>query len=212
MKNLFFVFLTVFFIVSCSDGSKNKNDEDIVNDVDQISTTDNELTDTDHPDENSDESEDNVKDGESSDGDQKTQGAEGQECYDDSTCDAPYECREDICINPQGEEGKKCYDDGTCNEGLFCEDDVCISKGGLGQDCYDDDTCEDPFVCESGGCFRTGQFITKWKTDETPYYPGYDSDNPNRIYLPLVENGTYNFTVKWGDGTLKIKLQSGMIL
>ena len=38
-------------------------------------------------------------------------------------------------------------------------------------------------------------FITTWKTDN----PGGSEDN--QITLPLVADGTYDFTVDWGDGT-----------
>lgn len=37
-------------------------------------------------------------------------------------------------------------------------------------------------------------FITQWKTDN----PGMTEDN--QIRLPTVENGSYDFTVDWGDG------------
>ena len=78
MKNFFIVFLAIFFAVSCSDSSNKTNDDELVNDIDQISTTDNDLTDTDQPDETNDEVGDNEKDDESSDADQETQGGEGQ--------------------------------------------------------------------------------------------------------------------------------------
>jgi len=41
----------------------------------------------------------------------------------------------------------------------------------------------------------TEKFITVWKTDLE------DAENPNQITLPLVENGTYDFIVRWGDGS-----------
>ena len=41
----------------------------------------------------------------------------------------------------------------------------------------------------------TNAFITVWKTDN----PGESADN--QITLPLVEAGSYNFIVEWGDGT-----------
>lgn len=69
------------------------------------------------------------------------------------------------------------------------------NSGELGHRCNDDGSCEDPFVCEKGGCFRTGVFITVWKTDSESVYFLPD------IILPLVEQGTCNFTVKWGDGS-----------
>ena len=38
-------------------------------------------------------------------------------------------------------------------------------------------------------------FISVWQTDN----PGCSDDD--EIDLPLVENGTYDFVVRWGDGT-----------
>lgn len=47
-------------------------------------------------------------------------------------------------------------------------------------------------------------FITVWKTDAEPVYGGYGQLVPATddltIVLPLVEEGTYDFTVTWGDG------------
>ena len=39
------------------------------------------------------------------------------------------------------------------------------------------------------------EFITTWKTDNT------GTSNNNQITLPLVNGGTYNFLVQWGDGS-----------
>ena len=38
-------------------------------------------------------------------------------------------------------------------------------------------------------------FISSWKTDNT------GTSNDDQITLPLQSSGTYNFLVKWGDGT-----------
>lgn len=40
-------------------------------------------------------------------------------------------------------------------------------------------------------------FISQWKTDNT----SSGSSASNQITLPLESDGTYNFTVEWGDGT-----------
>jgi len=37
-------------------------------------------------------------------------------------------------------------------------------------------------------------FVTTWKTDNA------DASNDDQITLPLVSNGSYDFTVYWGDG------------
>ena len=55
-------------------------------------------------------------------------------------------------------------------------------------------------VGESWGYFSIvtkehGDFISVWKTDNE------GASDDNQIMLPLESNGTYNFTVDWGDGT-----------
>jgi len=48
-------------------------------------------------------------------------------------------------------------------------------------------------------------FITVWKTDAEPVFGGYGELIPVTddvtIVLPLVEEGTYDFSVAWGDGS-----------
>ena len=41
-------------------------------------------------------------------------------------------------------------------------------------------------------------FISTWKTDNT----STGSSNSNQVRLPLMPNGSYNFYVNWGDGTV----------
>ncbi|MHA1896889.1 MAG: BspA family leucine-rich repeat surface protein, partial [Promethearchaeota archaeon] len=43
----------------------------------------------------------------------------------------------------------------------------------------------------------TSVFTSVWNTTKTTY----SSSRKNEVKLPLVEGGTYNFTVDWGDGT-----------
>ena len=55
-------------------------------------------------------------------------------------------------------------------------------------------------IGESWGLFNItvkedGDFVSVWKTDN----PGSSDDN--QITLPLVDDGSYDFTVDWGDGT-----------
>lgn len=54
---------------------------------------------------------------------------------------------------------------------------------------------EDSSIVIPGGPVATTAFISSWKTDNT------DTSNTNQITLPLESDGTYNFTVDWGDGT-----------
>ena len=42
-------------------------------------------------------------------------------------------------------------------------------------------------------------FISTWDTSKPSY--STNKTNNNQIMLPLVNSGTYNFTVNWGDGT-----------
>lgn len=62
------------------------------------------------------------------------EGALGEACYEDGTCDEGLICDEDtnLCVEDGpavGEEGGACFDDGTCNEGLACVDGVCSDSG-----------------------------------------------------------------------------------
>ena len=41
-------------------------------------------------------------------------------------------------------------------------------------------------------------FISTWKTDNL----STGSSNSNQVKLPLMPNGSYNFYVNWGDGTV----------
>jgi surface protein len=45
--------------------------------------------------------------------------------------------------------------------------------------------------------FDKDPFITVWKTDNTS---SVEATADNQIKLPLIETGTYNFVVEWGDG------------
>lgn len=74
--------------------------------------------------------------------------------------------------------------------------DEFISQGGKGESCYDDGTCDRGHICYKGKCFSDSTFITLWKTDNHNYFSEDD-----QISLPLVENGIYDFTVRWGDGS-----------
>jgi len=48
-------------------------------------------------------------------------------------------------------------------------------------------------------------FVTVWKTDAEPVFGGYvelvPATDDVTIVLPLVEEGTYDFSVAWGDGS-----------
>ncbi|HRQ69186.1 MAG TPA: BspA family leucine-rich repeat surface protein [bacterium] len=61
--------------------------------------------------------------------------------------------------------------------------------------CFSDKGCPEERSCIGGKCALPDSFISKWTTT----YDGYSDENS--IKLPLVDNGTYNFTVYWGDGT-----------
>ncbi|HSW60414.1 MAG TPA: BspA family leucine-rich repeat surface protein, partial [bacterium] len=61
--------------------------------------------------------------------------------------------------------------------------------------CTSDSGCPENERCINGFCYTSDVFVSKWNTGS----PG--TSNDNQIKLPLVENGTYDFTVFWGDGT-----------
>ena len=47
-------------------------------------------------------------------------------------------------------------------------------------------------------------FVSRWKTDASytnAFGSPINAQEPDRITLPLVNNGIYDFTVDWGDGT-----------
>ena len=65
---------------------------------------------------------------------------------------------------------------------------------------YNNETCiktGNARGCSSGGTFPADAFVTTWKTDNT----GSIESGSNQIKLPLDSNGTYDFTVDWGDGS-----------
>ena len=68
------------------------------------------------------------------------------------------------------------------------EDDIELES------CINDDDCEDGFECFEDICIPEKSFISKWNT------AFYGVSSEKQIMLPLVENGTYDFTVFWGDG------------
>lgn len=49
--------------------------------------------------------------------------------------------------------------------------------------------------------FAKPAFITTWDTRITGGTGGTNASAENQVKLPLVPDGTYNFTVNWGDGT-----------
>jgi len=49
----------------------------------------------------------------------------------------------------------------------------------------------------AAGRLKYKPFISTWKTGNT----STDSSNANQVHLPLVAGGSYNFNVKWGDGS-----------
>lgn len=56
---------------------------------------------------------------------------------------------------------------------------------------FQDQVCVEEEWVEDGDC--DNRFVSRWQTDV--------ASAENEITLPLVENGTYDFTVDWGDGT-----------
>ncbi|MCK5201811.1 MAG: Ig-like domain-containing protein, partial [Spirochaetales bacterium] len=51
------------------------------------------------------------------------------------------------------------------------------------------------YLCNVTVIAENDTFTTSWQTDE------YGNSGSDQIQLPLVSNGTYNFTVNWGDNT-----------
>lgn len=90
---------------------------------------------------------------------------------------------EQLCVSGQWVDAGVCVDDDVCVNGS--EQGSCGVSGNGSYECVDGQWSTD---CNN-------MFITVWSTE-------YGTDK-REIFLPLVENGEYDFTVDWGDGTSK---------
>lgn len=101
-----------------------------------------------------------------------------------------------LCVTGDTAKEKDiCSDDKGCPEGEFCVDMYCYKDE---EACASDNKCADGSSCYNGRCFSSGLFVSRWQT----VFPGVSQKN--EIKLPLVENGTYDFTVFWGDKTSSV--------
>ncbi|HQJ61583.1 MAG TPA: DUF1566 domain-containing protein, partial [bacterium] len=110
--------------------------------------------------------------------------------------DIQFESKQDakyvICVTGKTENNtEECTSDSGCPEGYDCISGVCYESM---DECISDDDCEDGFECFEDKCIPEKSFISKWNT------AFYGVSSEKQITLPLVENGTYDFTVFWGDG------------
>ena len=103
---------------------------------------------------------------------------------------------DDTGTDDTGTDDTATDDTGTDDTGTddTATDDTATDDTGTDDTATDDTGTDDTSTDDTGSIFPNA-FISRWKTD----YPGI-TDN-NQIELPLVENGTYDFTVQWGDGT-----------
>ncbi len=86
----------------------------------------------------------------------------------------------------------ECSENNGCPEGEFCVKGQCRNDDA---ECASDDECPEGYSCVDDLCYQNGLFISKWKTDNEGL------TFSRQIKLPLVEDGEYDFTVFWGDGT-----------
>jgi hypothetical protein len=96
-------------------------------------------------------------------------GAHGEACFPDNTCNQGLICKEDInhsfclpgltdCCLEAGEANQPCLNDNTCNAGFRCEssatlcpaefDNCCIPAGGDALPCYNDGSCDAGLSCQ----------------------------------------------------------------
>lgn len=101
-----------------------------------------------------------------------------------------------LCVTGDiAKEKDMCSDDKGCPEGEFCVDLYCYKDEDA---CSSDNKCADGSSCYNGLCFSSDLFVSRWQTGLSGI------SQKNEIRLPLVENGTYDFTVFWGDKTSSV--------
>ncbi len=111
--------------------------------------------------------------------------------------DIQFESKDDakyvICVSGKiTDDTEECDSDNGCAEGYDCISGKCYESV---TNCVKDDDCKDGFECFEDKCIPEGSFISKWNT------AFYGVSSEKQITIPLVENGTYDFTVFWGDGS-----------
>lgn len=111
--------------------------------------------------------------------------------------DIQFESKQDakyvICVSGKtSNDEEECDSDNGCADGYDCISGKCYESV---PNCVKDDDCKDGFECFEDKCIQEGSFISKWNTELI----GKSSEK--QITLPLVENGIYDFTVFWGDGS-----------
>lgn len=111
--------------------------------------------------------------------------------------DIQFESKQDskyvICVSGKiKNDTEECDSDNGCSDGYECISGVCYESI---DECISDDECKEGFECFEDKCIPEGSFISKWNT------AFYGVSSEKQITLPLVENGTYDFTVFWGDGS-----------
>ena len=87
------------------------------------------------------------------------QGAVGEPCFPNATCNAGLSCNAGQCeavAQAEGEAGGPCYPNATCNAGLDCAAGRCVDptipRGELGGPCYPNATCNAGYDCVGGLC------------------------------------------------------------
>ncbi|TVQ97262.1 MAG: BspA family leucine-rich repeat surface protein [Deltaproteobacteria bacterium] len=128
---------------------------------------------------------------------------EGGACLETSDCGGENAClganraaeQVGTCGAPGPGIGDACADDDDCSAGRC---DVVFGQCRMvdGGACVTSTDCEAFHACDSGVCDGGIPFVTRWDTRNTS-----DGSSPDdRIVLPLLSSGSYDFVVEWGDG------------
>ena len=85
----------------------------------------------------------------------------------------------------------------SCDNAPYCGDGTC-NGDETEETCYDD--CHVVYFSSTWDTNNTS-ITSIYNSSTSTFVETASSSNNNQVELPLVENGNYNFTVNWGDGS-----------
>lgn len=103
------------------------------------------------------------------------------ECKFGSCCVDPNDPTRNYCSETCefGKEDTFCRANNECDEGLSCSESYCVPCGGQDQPCCADNSCSDSLACFRGTCVTCGLTDNPCCLTE-PYCQDQGADNPNR--------------------------------